>query len=163
MPRLKLTPEQRAAIAAAPKPPTIETLGLGEPKPRKPRRSMLGTLGGPGPWRIVIEGWHPEGTVNNLIGKSIGHITGLKRKDEATLFAHLLGVVPAATGRRRLRVTLVYPKGRKSHDADNPEKSIRDGLVRIGALVDDSREWLDSAESQAAVGGKATILEMEDC
>lgn len=38
MPRFKLTPEQQASIAAAPKPPTLETLGLGEPKPRKPRR-----------------------------------------------------------------------------------------------------------------------------
>jgi len=38
MPRLRLTPEQQAAIDAAPKPPTLETLGLAVAATRKPRR-----------------------------------------------------------------------------------------------------------------------------
>lgn len=162
MPRLRLSPEQQAAIAAAPPPPTLASLGLAGPKASKPRRSMLGSLGGPGPWRIVIPGWHPT-LLNRLTGASVGHATGMKRKDADVLFAHLIGVVPEATGKRRVRLTLVYPKGKQWPDKDNVWKSLLDGLVKIGALVDDSGEWLDSAEPMFETGAKATILELEDC
>ena len=160
--RIKQTPELRAAIAAALPRPTLESLGLGEPKPRKPRRSMLGTLGGPGPWRIEIQGWHPT-LLNRLAGASIGHQTGIKRADAKQLYSHLLGVVPEAKGRRLVRLTLVYRRQCDWPDRDNVWKSLLDGLVKIGALVDDGPEWVEADRPVFDVGGKATILEMEDC
>jgi len=123
---------------------------------------MLGTLGGPGPWRIEIRGWRPH-LLNELRGASIGHQTGMKRADAKQLYSHLLGVVPAATGKRLVRLTLVYLKGQRHPDHDNVWKSLLDGLVTIGALVDDGPEWVETDRPVFDVGGKATILEMEDC
>ena len=169
MPKPRLTPEMEAAYKAAAHRSVghcLASLGLGrqsKAKPAKSDRKILG-VGQPGPWRIVIEGWHPEGTVNNLLGKKIGHVTGIKRQDAKQLAAVCLEAgVSRATTKRRLRVTLYYPPGHCHHDADNPSKSIRDGLVTIGALVDDAGEWLDSEEAKRETGDKATVLELEDC
>jgi hypothetical protein len=66
-------------------------------------------------------------------------------KDEAMVilwFCDLAGV-PRATGKRRVsqRITLV---GRnKACDPDNMNKSMLDGLVKAGRLIDDSARWAE--------------------
>ncbi len=49
--------------------------------------------------------------------------------------------VPLATTPRSVGMRLVLPKGQRSFDKDNIQKTIRDALKHAGLLVNDSPKW----------------------
>jgi hypothetical protein len=85
----------------------------------------------------VIPGWRPAS--DNELGKSVRAKISRKRFDRETLanWLNLIWQIPHAKGPRRviLHVTL----GPTNHEPDgrNLWKSLLDGLVEIGQLVDD--------------------------
>jgi hypothetical protein len=78
------------------------------------------------------------------------------------LFARDAATAPA-TGKRRVSLVLVYPRGRKLHDPDSFFKAVGDGLVRAGLLVDDGPGWVEWGTVRYARGtNESTEIILED-
>jgi hypothetical protein len=67
--------------------------------------------------------------------------------------------LPRATGRRRVTITVTGTRA----DPDNVLKSLLDGLVQAGLLVDDSSRWLELGGLEVSVSGpRQTTVVLED-
>lgn len=71
--------------------------------------------------------------------------------------------IPAATGKRRVRLTIVLAPRQRAGDPDAYQKSLGDALVQCGLLVNDSRQWVEWVPPQFARGELARMfVELED-
>lgn len=119
-------------------------------------------------WTVVIPNWHPT-SVNVLLGAAYAGrgarfmAARRKREDAAMLAAYCrLADVPRATGPRRVSLTLGLGPRQRSPDPDNLWKSLLDGLVKCGMLVDDSSKWCEPQWCGTTRGLKATTVVIED-
>lgn len=115
----------------------------------------------PGRWLVEIEGWLPAS--DNVRAKGLKRWIRAKSADREVLRDWLVGHarIPRATTRRRLAVW-VAKKGRRP-DGANLLKSLCDGLVNVGLLVDDRAEWLEVAVPVVSKGeGMRTTILLED-
>jgi Holliday junction resolvase RusA-like endonuclease len=51
--------------------------------------------------------------------------------------------IPAATGRRRVSLTVTLPGGQRAPDPDNIHKALADALTHCGAIRGDSYKWIE--------------------
>ena len=89
---------------------------------------------------LWIPQWKPV-LLNQLLYKHRHVVRGLKQKDQeliARYFRHY--DVPPATGKRRVSLRIILKPRGQSGDYDGPWKVLLDGLVKCGALIDDSPE-----------------------
>ena len=111
---------------------------------------------------LTIPDWKPTST-NKLITSHWAVARKLKKADADIIAGYAIHqAIPKATGKRRLSFT-VYVSGRgRTPDADNFLKSMCDGLVKCGLLVDDSPTWMELGKMEVARGGSATVITLED-
>lgn len=115
-----------------------------------------------GPWTCTVPGWLPA-NLNQYLRQHWSQVSKAKKETaETILVACIADRIPRATRKRKVSVRLSIPKGRRPPDEDNIQKSLRDGLVRAGALVDDSHEWCETGPFEVVVGKLATIVILED-
>jgi hypothetical protein len=119
--------------------------------------------GDTGPWEVTIPDWHPL-SLNQMIGFNKFVVTRRKHKDAGLVGAAcLLAGVPRATGKRRVTLTITLGPRQKGRDPDAWHKSTCDSLTSCGALVDDSREWVELPPVQYERGERrSTRITLED-
>jgi hypothetical protein len=111
---------------------------------------------------LTVPSWHPS-TVNALMRSVRGRIR-LKKQDREliTVYARLAGV-PRAEGRRRISLNITLGPGQRACDPDAYWKSLLDGLVVAGLLVDDNRNWCELGEVRFDRGpARATTITLEE-
>lgn len=103
-------------------------------------------------WTLCIPGWIPT-PLNKLLTRHWAAAGRLKRQDQLTILdaVRAYGVPPADT-KRRVELTVIYPKGKRMYDKDAFDKSLHDALVTTGAIKNDSPAWLEAAEPVYARG-----------
>jgi hypothetical protein len=112
---------------------------------------------------VRIDNWMPA-PLNQYTNK---HWAVRKRAkdgdaDVVALYCRTHGVT-VATVKRRLRVLVVLPKGKRACDPDAIQKSLGDALVRYGALKIDSRFWVEWAPVEFVRGERlTTFLTLEE-
>jgi hypothetical protein len=112
---------------------------------------------------LTIDGWHPS-TLNRLLGCHWGKRSRLKRSDREMIgWSARLAGTPPATGRRCVSLLLTLAPRQRAGDPDAYWKSILDGLVHAGLLLDDNRQ---NVELGAVVFGRgktrATTIRLVD-
>lgn len=112
--------------------------------------------------RLVIPDWRP--TPLNRLLRHWATAAHLKRVDREMVMGYAIQAgIPKATTRRRVRLVVTLPKGRKAFDPDAPWKGVLDGLVHTGLLVDDSAKWVELAPVEFRKGDRLeTTIELED-
>lgn len=115
-----------------------------------------------GSWRIEIPGWRPT-TVNELLRLHWSERGRRKSSDVATIRVHALlcGADVMATCRRHVDLEISRPCGRPL-DEDNVWKSLKDALVRVGLLVDDSPRWCEQGTPTFPRGPLRTVITLTD-
>lgn len=95
-------------------------------------------------WTLRIKGWIPASD-NKLAGRAHwAKKRDIKDADYRALYsAAMLSGMPAADGRRKVAIHVVYPEGRRRFDHSNLKKSCFDGMKRAGIIKDDSPTWLE--------------------
>lgn len=99
-----------------------------------------------GPWEVVIPNWLPP-SLNVLLSS---HWAARARKKEAA--EAIIAIyckqqnIPLADTKRRVDIEVRLPKGVRAPDHDNIEKVVNDGLVKAGALVNDSHLWIKNGD-----------------
>jgi Holliday junction resolvase RusA-like endonuclease len=116
------------------------------------------------PYRIDIPDWHPAAL--NLLMRNRWRSARLKKidRDMVNAYAIRLGI-PAATGPRRVRITVERKRNRPGRvpDPDSYLKSTLDSLVKAGMLVDDDRHGVVCDPVQYVQGDRmATRIELWD-
>lgn len=111
---------------------------------------------------FCVPDWHPS-RINELSALPLG---GYKRKKRDRIIiawrASMCGV-PRASGKRLLRLILLFPKGKRMGDPDSYWKSLCDALVQCGALVNDSKDWVELAPVEYFRGATMmSIVILED-
>jgi len=112
---------------------------------------------------VRIDDWMPT-PLNRYTDRHWAVRKRAKDADSATveLFCRQSGISPASV-KKRVRVLIVLPKGKRACDPDAIQKSLGDALVRCGALKNDSHLWVEWAPVEFARGGRlATFLTLED-
>lgn len=111
---------------------------------------------------VRIDGWHPA-KLNELLAVHWAKRGRWKLADAMRLKV-ACRKVPKATGKRQLRLTWILgPRNKVKPDQDNLWKSLNDGLVQCGMLVDDSPAYLEVLPVVWARGkDKGVILELTD-
>ncbi len=94
-------------------------------------------------WSFFVRGYRPP-SGNAHRGVHWSRERRLKREAiDAVGLAAVLAGVPAATGRRAVKVRVLLGPGRRPYDDDNAgRKVLLDALVTLGLLVDDSERGL---------------------
>ncbi len=113
--------------------------------------------------RIEITGWSPT-PLNKLMRMHWGRRCKVKREAYVLVLlgCHLNGV-PKAKGRRRVSIAVTVAGRSGIPDADGVLKLLLDGLVRCGALVDDSGRWCELGEVWVGRGpARRTVIVLED-
>lgn len=109
---------------------------------------------------ITIAKWRP--VLHNEAQRMHYHTRARKKKqDEAIIAFHALQY-PQATGKRKVSLHFILGKGEREFDVDAPWKNLLDGLVKCGALVDDSAKWCEQGGISFERGEKATIIKLVD-
>lgn len=122
---------------------------------------VLLPLGSGGRWEVVIPGWCPP-SLNRLLRRHWSVVSRAKREAEGKVAGACAAAgVHRAMGRRRVSLSVFRADG-KHADGDNLWKSILDGLVKVGALVDDGPRWLEAGPYLAAPGETRTVIAIED-
>lgn len=113
-----------------------------------------------GPWVVEIPGWRPP-SLNRYLSDHWMRRRTMKRK-VATIVAEacILAGVPRATTRRKVSIRLAVPSGRHP-DHDNITKALYDGLVAVGALVDDGPDWCETGRYETKRGKLKTTITLE--
>lgn len=113
-------------------------------------------------WFVAIPRWLPTRT-NQLINSHWAIRNRLKKGDADIIAASVLGAdVPRADCRRRVSLTITLGPGRRRPDPDAFWKTVLDGLVKCGALVNDSPVWCELGTVDVVRGeqdGTVIILE----
>lgn len=114
-------------------------------------------------YTLLVPGWLPT-PLNKLLHCHWGKQSRQKKHDADVLGTALLAYgVPPATCKRRVDLLVVLPAGQRKTDVDSLHKSLLDGLVRNGGLVNDSPEWVQIAPVSWARGERlCTVLTLED-
>jgi hypothetical protein len=114
-------------------------------------------------YTLMIPGWSPT-PLNQLMGAHWGKAHARKMADRDMLARACLAYgVQAAAGKRRVDMLVVLPKGVRATDPDSLWKATLDGLVGLGALKNDSKDWLELGRVEFARGeGLCTYLTLED-
>jgi Holliday junction resolvase RusA-like endonuclease len=69
-----------------------------------------------------------------------------------------------ATGKRRVTITIILGPRQRGADPDAYFKAVGDALVDCGALVDDSRKWVEWMPVRYDRGkNTGCMIELEDC
>lgn len=103
-------------------------------------------------WTLCIPGWHPC-PLNKLLASHWGKAARLKDRDKSIIANAVRAYsIPPADTKRRVELTVIYPKGQRMHDKDAFDKSLHDALVVSGAIKNDSPAWLEAAEPVYARG-----------
>lgn len=112
---------------------------------------------------LIVEDWLPT-SVNLLLQTHPMHRAKLKKRDaEVVGVAALQQAIPRASGKRRLFITLAQCRGR-SPDPDNVLKSLLDGLVKCGLLLDDAPNCCEIDKIAVLRGPrKMTYVTLQDC
>ncbi len=111
---------------------------------------------------LRIPNWHPT-PLNKLLESNWQGRNRMKRKDRDMVWAYWAEAkFQRATQKRRVSVTLVYPKGKRFHDPDAMQKSLGDALVACGALRNDSSLWVEWTPVLFDRGPQKTIIVLED-
>lgn len=95
-------------------------------------------------WEIPLPiGVRPH-TLNEIMRGHWSNGGRLKRADRDLIaLAAILAKAPKATGKRKVSLRLVVPKGRKRCDGDSLWKTVLDSLVHCDMLVDDGPDWCE--------------------
>jgi hypothetical protein len=114
-------------------------------------------------WTLEVPGWVPT-RLNKLLGSHWAAAGRLKDKDANVLAtAVMVYGVPKAEGKRRVRLHIVFPKGERAADKDAYHKSLLDGLVKCGAIRNDSHVWVEWEPPTYSRGdAKVTYVTLED-
>lgn len=113
-------------------------------------------------YTVGIPGWRPA-RLNELLGKHWAVAQRRKNADAQRLLVELQNHrVPKATGKRKVILLWGLAKGERTPDPDGVWKSLLDGLVRAGALVDDNALGVFCAPVQFVRGTKGIVLTLED-
>lgn len=92
-------------------------------------------------YTLEIPGWMPT-PLNKLMGHW-GTRSKNKAKDRSQISMALkVYNVSKATGKRKVSIIVILPKGKRACDPDALHKSLLDGLVQGGGLVNDSKDWV---------------------
>lgn len=103
-------------------------------------------------WTLCIPGWHPT-PLNKLLTSHWAAAGRLKDKDKLIVGNAVRAYsIPPADTKRRVELTVIYPKGQRMFDKDAFDKSLHDALVTTGAIKNDSPAWLEAAEPVYARG-----------
>ncbi len=134
----------------------------GTPRPRAkrtPRPKPVAVLA-PSSWVLFIPDYLPP-SLNAMMG---GHWrTKHKLKAECLELVTWYGrMIPKATSKRRVHLTLTRADKRHRRDEDSCWKSTLDALVRAGLLGDDNPDWCEVGGFMQTVGervGTTVVLE----
>ena len=113
---------------------------------------------------LTIPGWRPA-TLNELLSGHWRKAARLKKQDaEIIAAACWMARLPKAAGKRRVSLRLTLPPRQRRWDKDALWKSLLDGLVKAGALVNDSPNWCEPGEVVYQRGDRlVTEIILEDC
>lgn len=102
-------------------------------------------------WTMNIPGWRPA-PLNKLMGHW-GKSHKMKSTDRMVIdnTATAYGI-PNATGKRRVDLLIIYPKGMRSTDPDSHWKSLLDALTCCGVLRDDTKNYVELGSVEYAKG-----------
>lgn len=113
-------------------------------------------------WTIHLDGH--TATVNQLMRTVIGKIRLTKRDRRWVYAACLSARVPTAERKRRVTLLVTLRPRQRAADPDAYWKSLLDALVCCGALVNDSRKWVELAPVEYTRGRRpAMTVTLEDC
>lgn len=112
---------------------------------------------------LRIPGWRP--TLTNILLRMHWKARNRALKDDAAIIwaeAYSQGI-PKATGKRRMVQVIQSVGNRRPPDDDATLKSLQDGLVKAGLLIDDSSKWLEVGPTRHEVATKPGIyVELTD-
>ena len=115
-------------------------------------------------YTLFIPQWHPA-TINQLL-RNRWAAASLKKSDrEIVTWYCRMAKIPAALGKRRVRLTIILKPGQRAADPDSQHKSTLDALVHANALVDDNRQHVELAPvlyERATEKTWGTRIELED-
>lgn len=115
--------------------------------------------------RLIIPDWHPA-RLNQWDGQHWAKRAKLKKADREfiAVYAHQQEI-PKAASKRRVSLVLTLGKRQRGGDPDSYWKSVLDGLVHSGLLVDDSKEWVELGTvdyARGLHGVRQTEIVLED-
>lgn len=112
---------------------------------------------------LTIPDWKPTST-NKLLSSHWAVAAKLKKHDATMIAGYALSHgIPKAIGKRKLSFTVIISGKGRLPDADNMLKSLCDGLVKCGLLVDDSGKWMVLGDMECKRGVSAmTVIQLED-
>lgn len=113
---------------------------------------------------MFIPGWHPV-RLNNLFGKHWAKAARLKAEDRKVIriYARMNELLNADKVKRRVSFKIVLKPKQRAGDPDAYYKSLLDGLVWAGLLVDDSRTWCEITQPTFDRGEQwGTEITLED-
>jgi len=109
---------------------------------------------------ITIPNWHPV-SLNYILNNHWSK--GAKRKKgDANILRCYTQHLPKADCKRRIHLTIIMGKGQRACDPDAYFKSLLDGLVKCGTLVNDSHKWVELMPVKITRGEMATVIQIED-
>lgn len=113
--------------------------------------------------KLTIPDWHPS-RLNQWDGRHWSKRAKLKRMDRDFIAYYARQQnIPSANGKRRVSLSLTLGKGQRGGDPDSYWKSLLDGLVHAGLLIDDSKEKVELGPVAYSRGNRATEITLEDC
>jgi hypothetical protein len=93
------------------------------------------------PWiELHIPRWHPA-TLNKLV-RNYQQASRLKGLDRQMIAVHYMPYPACGETKRRVTLTITLQPGKRAPDPDAYWKSTLDGLVKCGALKNDSHKWV---------------------
>lgn len=114
-------------------------------------------------WYVVLVNWHPA-RLNQLLYAHWAKCHRLKRTDATVIALGVLGAgVPRADTARRVSLEITLAPRQRAADPDAYWKSLLDGLVACGALVNDSHVWCELGGVKFLRGQRAkTVIRLEN-
>lgn len=89
-------------------------------------------------YQVFIPNWRPI-NLNAMFAKHWSKRNKAKKEDAKTIFAAIHEAkIPKATSKRHVGLHIALTGSQKEADPDAYWKSLLDGLVKCGALIDDS-------------------------
>lgn len=92
-------------------------------------------------YKIFIPNWRPS-TVNQLMNCHWAVASRMKKSDAGMLWRYC-SYIPKAEKKRLIKIKIYLQGKQKEADPDAYWKSLLDGLVLNGLLVDDSSKWVE--------------------